>query len=429
MSEIHPFTAIRYATLPESKDISTRLAPPYDVLDQADKDALLAADDRNFVKIDLPHVPPKTAGAVALYTDANKQLRAWLDDGTMVRDNRECLYVYHQAFKQNGREYTRKMFFARQRIERFGEGNVFPHEQTFGGPKEDRLALTKATTCNMSPIFGLYPDEGNAVAARLERALTAQPIAQGELDGTSNKLWAVHDQKTIDDAAGLMADKPMYIADGHHRYGTAMLYRDWLVDLQGELPPDHPANFVLTVFCAMEDPGLLILPTHRVLPGVNLTARLLRDAPEIEVAHLPVGSAEEVPAALHKFGPQATAVCNSVDDGFYMIRPNDPELLAGLEPTHCAAWHKLALAFLHAFVIDRLVSKELCEGRAPQVSYVKSAGAAVEQARSNGGTALLMQASTMDELSAVCSAGDLMPQKSTFFYPKLASGLVVNPLD
>jgi uncharacterized protein (DUF1015 family) len=429
MSEIRPFGAIRYAALPDSKDISTRLAPPYDVLDQADKDALLAADGRNFVKIDLPHVPPKTAGPIALYTDANKQLRAWLDDETLVRDNNECLYVYHQGFSHDGREYTRKMFFARQRLERFGEGGVFPHEKTFGGPKEDRLALTKATTCNMSPIFGLYPDPDNIVAARLQQSLTVRPIVCGDLDDTTNQLWAISDRKAIAEIAALMADKPMFIADGHHRYGTALLYRDWMVELQGELPPDHPANFVLTVFCAMEDPGLLILPTHRVLSGVNLTAEMLKAEPDIEVAHLLVNTPDDVPAALTRFGPQAVAMCNSVDDGFYMVRPQNPELLAALEPDHCPAWHKLGLAFLHAFVIDRLVSKKLSGGKAPEVAYVKSAGPAVEQARSTKGTAFLMQPSTMEELGAVCSAGDLMPQKSTFFYPKLASGLVVNPLE
>lgn len=428
MCEIQPFSAIRYATTPENRDLSTRIAPPYDVLDQAAKDALLAGDERNFVKIDLPHMPPKAAGPPAVYAEAAQQLRAWIDDGTMVRDNAPCVYVYHQRFTHDGREYTRRMFFARLRLEPFGEGSVFPHERTFGGPKEDRLALTKATNCNMSPIFGLYPDPSNAVSAVLEQVTAGEPIARATQDGVENLLWAAAEKATIEQVRKLMADKAVYIADGHHRYGTAMLYRDWLVELKGELPPEHPANFVLSVFCAMEDPGLLILPTHRVLPGVVLTAVQLKHDADVEVAHLLAEKAAEVPEKLAKFGPQAVGMWNAEEQGFFMMRPNDENLLAKLEPEHSPAWHKLGLAFLHAFIIQRRVAKQL-GGKQPEVRYVKDAAVAVELARETKGTALLMQPTTMQELRDVCTAGDLMPQKSTFFYPKLVSGLVVNPLD
>ncbi len=428
MSEIRPFPGIRYATGPDRKDISSVLAPPYDVLDQADKDALLARDPHNFVAIDLPHMPPKAAGPIPAYTDANRQMRAWIEDGVMVHDAAPALYVYHQTFTHDGTEYVRKMFFARLRIEKFGEGSVFPHEHTFGGPKEDRLALTKATTCNMSPIFGLYPDAQNVVAARLEQAIgSAAPLAEGRLDATHNKLWAVTDARTIADVTGLMADKAMYIADGHHRYGTAGLYRDWLVSLQGELPGDHPANFVLCVMCGMEDPGLLILPTHRVLPGVEITGGLLREDTQLEVAHLPVDGPEQVPAALAKFGPLAVAV--TAGDGYLMVRPREETLLDGIAADHSVAWRRLGLAFLHAYLLDKVVTPKLCGGQAPEIRYIKAAAPAVAEARETKGCAFLLQATTMDEMRAVCSAGDLMPQKSTFFYPKLASGLVVNPLD
>lgn len=428
MSTIRPFSAIRYATAGASRDISTRLAPPYDVLNGDDKRALLEADGRNFVKVDLPYVPPKSAGPPEAYEGSRHQLDEWLAEGTLVKDAEPACYVYHQRYAYDGVDYVRRMFFARLRIEAFGTGNVFPHERTFGGPKEDRLCLTKATQANLSPVFGLYEDAANAVATRLEQVLTPEPLAVGTLDGVENRLWSVTDPETLDEVSRLMAPKAIYLADGHHRYGTAGLYRDWLSAQQGPLPAGHPANFVLCVFCAMEDPGLLILPTHRVLPGVNIRPGLLGEDQQLEVADLGTEDAEEVPQALAGFGPQAVAVYSTASTGCLMVRPKRSGILKQLEPQRSEAWRGLGLAFLHTYLLDHLVTPKLCEGQAPEIRYVKAAQAAVAEARQSGGTAFLMQATTMEELRSVCQTGEVMPQKSTYFYPKLASGLVINPL-
>lgn len=428
MSTIRPFAAIRYATGASQWDVSRRLSPPYDILDLNDKQRLLAADAKNFVRVDLPHTPPKSAGPLEAYEASRRQIEAWLDDGTMVRDRQPALYVYHQYYTHGGVEYVRRMFFARLRIEHFGSGSVFPHERTFGGPKEDRLALMKATRAQLSPVFGLYQDAENAVARRLEQALPAEPVAVGTLDGVENRVWAVTGTDTVAEVAKLMAAKAIYIADGHHRYGTAGLYRDWLVEQEGPVPEDHPANFVLCVLCAMEDPGLLILPTHRVLPGVIVSDALLREDSRVQVADLATARAEVVPQALAEFGPQAIAFHSADGKGYSMIRPAAPDVLKDLETEHSEAWRKLGLAFLHAYLLDRVVTPKLCGGHAPEIRYIKAAQAAVDEAQASGGTAFLMQATTMEELRSVCQAGDLMPHKSTYFYPKLASGLAVNPL-
>ena len=428
MSTIRPFSAIRYATAAGSRDISTKLAPPYDVLDEQDKQALLDPDPCNFVKVDLPFIPPKSAGPPEVYQTAHQQIEQWLADGTLVKDDQPAIYVYHQTYNYAGVDYTRKMFYARLRIEAFGTGDVFPHERTFGGPKEDRLALMKATKSQLSPIFGLYEDSQNTIAQKLEAAIPAEALAHGTLAGIENRIWPVTDPKTLRDASTLMLGKPVFIADGHHRYGTAGLYRDWLIEQAGPLPEDHPANFVLCVFCAMEDPGLLILPTHRVLAGITLDEVFLRDDEQLDVATLNVNSAEHVPSALSEFGPQALAVYNSAANSFLMVRPKQADILKDLEPDHTPAWHALGLAFLHAYLLDRMVTPQLCNGQAPAIQYVKAAQAAVDAANTGQGTAFILQATTMEELRGVCRAGEVMPQKSTYFYPKLASGLVVNPL-
>ncbi len=427
MSDVQPIPAIRYATT-ASRDLGSRIAPPYDVLDAADKRALLDADARNFVLIDLPQVPAKDAGPPEIYDRAARQLRDWLTDGTMVRDREPAIYVYHQRYEANGRTWLRRKFFARLRLEPFGQGSVFPHEKTFGGPKEDRLMLTKATRANLSPIFGLYPDPQNTVADRLAGFAKDEPLAHGTLDGVEGRLWAVRDPRVIADVAHLMRDKAIYIADGHHRYGTSLLYRDWLASQQGGIAVDHPANFVLCVFCAMEDPGLLILPTHRVLVGAPVDPAVLAKDPEIEVK--PLGGTPrpaDIPAALAQYGPQAVALFDAGAATYQMVRPRRAELLDALEPSHSVAWRRLALAFLHSYVIDRVLAPRL--PAAPTIHYVKAADAAVSEARETRGSVFLLQPSTMQEMRDVCQAGDLMPQKSTFFFPKLASGLIINPLE
>ncbi len=427
MSTIRPLAAIRYDTS-RGRDLSRKLAPPYDILDQTDKDRLLAGDPRNFVKIDLPYIPPKEAGPEVVYRAARQELDAWLADGTLVRDATPAIYVYHQAYECGGAQYIRKMFFARLRVEPFGAGSVFPHERTFGGPKEDRLALTKATQANLSPIFGLYEDAHNRLARRLEQALTPEPLAVGTLDGVENRLWAVTDAATIADVTQMMASLPIYIADGHHRYGTALMYRDWLREQHGGLPADHPANFVLCVFCAMEDPGLLILPTHRVLPGTPLTPATFAADRAVQVQPLAATEPAAAVAALAPLGPQAVGVWSAASPTYWALRPADPDILRPLEPARSEPWRRLGLAFLHAYVLDRLVTPQVCGGRAPEIHYVKSDEAAVREAQQTGGSVFLLQPTTMEELRAVCQANDLMPQKSTYFYPKLASGLVINPL-
>ena len=428
MSTIRPFRAIRYATQ-ISPDLSNRLSPPYDILDAADRDRLLRRDDRNFVKIDLPHVPPKSAGPPEAYQASQRTLAAWLADGTMVRDEKPAIYVYHQKYRHAGRAYVRKMFFAALRLEPFGTGSVFPHERTFGGPKEDRLALTKATRANLSPIFGLYEDPANEVSRRLEAALPPAPLATGRLDDVENILWGVSDPAVISAAVELMSSRPIYIADGHHRYGTGLLYRDFLIEQGGPLPPEHPANYVLCVFCAMEDPGLLILPTHRVLPGVSVSLETLGVDGQLDIRPLDVADAAKALDELPALGRQALAMYSAADDRCYAIRPKDPHILDRYEPQRSAAWRGLALALLHAYLLDRIVTPKLCGGREPSVQYIKAADEAVAAARQSRGTAFLTQPVSMEEMRAVCRSGDLMPQKSTYFYPKLASGLVIHPLE
>lgn len=429
MAEIHPFRAIRY----REHNVSALIAPPYDVLDTADKQALLARSNRNVVAIDLPQCPAKTAGPQKVYDAAAKSYEDWIADGTLQRDPRAGLYVYHQSYTHGLRSYTRRKFFARLRLEEFGAGQVFPHEQTFGGPKEDRLLLTRATKANLSPIFGLFPDAKNEIAAAFDAAIRSEPpTAEATMDGVEHRLWAVGDPMVTDKVVRMMRDKPVFIADGHHRYGTALLYRAERARSGAGLSNDDPANFVLCVFAGMEDPGLLILPTHRVLCDLpTIAASGLGDALEqhFEVTHAPdVREGPALAEMLPRFGPLAMGAFVAGEGRSFVFAPRDPDLLARYEPNRKPAWRKYGLSILHRYVIDEVVRPKFAGGREITIHYIKDAAGAAADARTHHGVSFIVQPTTMTELRDMCTAGELMPQKSTFFFPKLATGMVINPL-
>lgn len=412
MPEIKPFRAIRYDYTRTGGDVSNLIAPPYDVLGQADKDALLAKSDRNIVAVDLPHIPPKSLGPQDAYERSATTLQAWLEDGTLVREEKPALYVYHQTFEHAGKTYTRREFITGVRLRPFEEGVILPHEQTFGGPKEDRLALTKATACNLSPVFGLYADPENVIGKTFAPIVESEPDMVGAMDGVVNKVWILTEPQVIAKVVSALAPKKLYIADGHHRYGTALNYRNWLKEQEGgELPEDHPANFVMLVLGSMDDAGSLILPYNRALAGVDLATVL--DAWSAGTEPAPVGQEDIV-------------LYDGATGAERRLRYTDRGKLRSLEPGQCPSWYRLDAAYLHRYLIDELLRVRM--GREPRVRYVKSAGDAKQVAKDEAGVALLVNATPMGHLRTVSEEGGLMPQKSTYFYPKLATGLTINPL-
>jgi uncharacterized protein (DUF1015 family) len=414
MAEIRPFAAIRYDFRPLRGDLSTRIAPPYDVLDQSDKEALLAKSDRNIVAIDLPHLPPKSLGPQEVYDRSARILKAWLADGTLIREAQPALYVYHQVFKQEGRTYTRRKFIARLRLVPFSEGVVLPHEETFGGPKEDRLALMKATACNLSPVFGLYSDPQDAVGQALAGTVAKPQDAHAMLEGVENRVWIVTDRAITERVRAVLANKRVFIADGHHRYATALNYRDYVANQSGgTLDREHPVNFVMMVLGSMDDPGSLILPYFRVLVSQGLTL-----------------------AGLCTAWSEGTVACVEADADLVLyegssgrtqpLRYTNREVLKRLARDKSDAWRALDYAYLHRFLIDELLAKK--SGSNFSIHYAKSREQTLAIAQEHRGIGLLVRATPMAHLRAVSEAGDLMPQKSTYFYPKLATGITINPL-
>ena len=279
MADIRAFRAYRY-DLGRVGALSDVVAPPYDVIDPALQQALYDRSPYNVIRLILDKEQPGDNEVDNRYTRAAGFLRAWQGDGILRADSARALYVYHQEFEVEGQRHTRRGFLARVRLERFGEGKIFPHEETLAGPKADRLKLFHATAMNLSPVFSLFPDEENVVQTALDAAIQRSlPLEATDHLGVVSRLWPVTDQHAVSTVTGLMGPRPLFIADGHHRYETGLRYRDELRAAGLVRDAESAPNFILMMLVSMSDPGLVILPTHRLVSGIpDLTADQLQAA-------------------------------------------------------------------------------------------------------------------------------------------------------
>jgi uncharacterized protein (DUF1015 family) len=433
MPEIQAFHGVRY-DLGHVGSLSDVVAPPYDVIGPELQEALYRRHPCNVVRLILNRQEPSDDEVDNRYSRAKRFLKNWQEQGVLFPEAQPAIYVYHQEFSAAGQTFVRRGFMARMRLEPFGQGQVFPHEETMPGPILDRLMLTVVCKANLSQIFGLYPDPQGETQNLLEEAIAGQtPIAATDHLGVVHRLWPVTDPQVIGAAAGLMGPKPIFIADGHHRYTTALKYRDEIYD-SGFLRPDHPARFVLMMCIAMDDPGLLVMPTHRLFRGV------------------PQMTAEELAARLGPYftarpageGPdQATAVWEDLETGndqgtlglytqadrrwtIAHITAAGQARMAEAAADHTPEWQQLGVAILHRLLIEDLLGcKEL-----PKPTYVHLVDEVVAGlAAGEYPLAALVMPATVEHIRAISVRGERMPAKSTYFYPKLLSGLVINPLE
>jgi len=431
MPEIHPFRGIRY-DMTKVGALSDVIAPPYDVIGPDLQDQLYQASPHNVVRLELNREESTDAPGNDRYTRAAKFLKDWRKDGVLSEEAHPALYVYHQTFQVEGQSFTRKGFLARVRLEKFGEGRIFPHEQTLSGPKADRLALFNATKFNLSPIFGLYPDAENAVLQAVESGIKDRtPLEAVDHLGVVNRIWPVLDQEAHTLAAGLIAGKPTFIADGHHRYETGLKYREELQAAGKLTGPDDPANFTMMMLVSMNDPGLLILPTHRLVSGLTgLTGEELarRLEPEFEVRLAGIGDAGAKAAweDIEIGGEQDTLGFGTVSDGrWYLARLRNDATMDSLAPDHSPEWRSLGVSILRELVLGKLL-----DGLGtPSIRYVHLLDEVTQSANAKAcDLACLVPPAGMEHVESIASNLEKMPPKSTYFYPKLLTGLVLNPL-
>ncbi len=401
--------------------LDSLLAPPYDAISAADREALLERSPHNAVRLILPE-----GEGDARYQNAARTYRDWLASGALRRDAVPALYRYQQIFTAEGRSFTRTGFIGRVRLRRFEEGVVVPHERTMSAPKADRLKLTRACGAWFSQVFGLYSDPSGAAEAAFEAVATMPPDAEAETaDGTIHRLWRLTDPGAHARVQAALADARVYIADGHHRYETMLALRDEL--------GTEGAQYGPLFLCRMEDPGLAVLPTHRLVHGLQGfdLGRLLRAAAELfTVDEQPVADAAAVREDLARRGERAPTLglCSNKRLFFLSLRQ---DVDAGPAMPGPAVLRRLDVALLHALVLERILGIDrAAQEKQTNLRYVKDLGQALVLAQDPGvQAAFLLNPTRVADLKMVADAGEVMPQKSTWFYPKLASGLVIQPLD
>ncbi len=431
MAHIRPFAAIRYSR--KNPDVSALIAPPYDVLDEAGKAALQAKHPNNIVNVDLPFMPPKSVGPDAVYEQANATLQHWLASKVLMRDVRPALYPYTQTFEHAGKKFHRRGFIALVKLTPFGE-DVVPHEMTYKGPIEDRLKLMRATQMQLSPIFGLFSDPRNEITSLLYKN-AGRPELSGSIDRVKNDLWSVIDAEVEIQVVDLMKSRPIYIADGHHRYTTALQYqREAQQAAGGELPPKHCANFCMFVLVGMQDDGLLILPTHRLIGGLErFDIAAFRAAVGSHFDFTESNIAPDRFDAHHQTDPNPQPHQFGLYDGrtrkLYHLRLKNLDILKSLEPNQSDAWRQLDVAILQRYLLDEILQPKFAGGKELIKGYTADAATVAPQV--DGGKyqiALMLRPTPLQALEELGKHGEVMPQKSTYFFPKLATGMAINSL-
>jgi uncharacterized protein (DUF1015 family) len=417
MAEIQPIRALRYDP-DRTGGLQDVVAPPYDVIDEEQRAALEERSPYNVVRIDLPR------GGEARYDRAAALLDEWRGEGVVVLDEAPALWTLAQDYVgPDGERRTRQGVFARVRVEEYGPGRIRPHERTHPGPREDRLRLTRATRANLSPIFSLFSDPTGGVADALSRAGGDAVWAQTtDDDGTVNRLGRVEDAGAIGAVQDVLAGTELLIADGHHRYETARVYAD-------EIGGDGPHRYVLMCLVALQDPGLTIFPTHRLVRGLRpdqhetLANALRRD---FEIQPL-----DDTAALAPESGD--TVRIGYIDAHFkrpYMLTLRDPAIADGALRDHSEPYRRLDTAVLEALVLKgalEMTDEDIdhLEG----LGYARDFVQALELVQSAEYDAAFFMAPTpVERVQEVAASGESMPPKSTYFFPKVPTGLLFNPL-
>jgi uncharacterized protein (DUF1015 family) len=416
VTAIRPFRALRYD--PARVELSRVLVPPYDVIAPDEREDFYARDPHNAIRLEL--LRDARDEAATDYAEVAATLAAWRSAGVLLRDAQPALYGLAQRYRgPDGAERVRHGFFAELHLEDYARRIVRPHERTLAGPKADRLKLLRATRANLSVVFLLYEDREGAVAAALDAA-PAPPLARGvDPAGVDTALYAVTDAAAVERVRGLLAERPVVIADGHHRYETALAYRDEARRAGG----GEAAEWVLAYFANAYAPGTLLLPIHRVVskgppPGAaEWRARL----PGWHCAEHRVAGADALPAALaERLAPLADRHAFAADDGSGVLRVFSRPRAGG----------ELDVRVLHREVIEGVLGLDEAAVRDGAVAFPKDALRAARDVREGrGALALYLNPLSPEDVFRVTAAGELLPQKSTFFLPKLPSGLVFRTLD
>lgn len=426
MQRIEPFRGLLY-DVGKCGSLSNVVAPPYDLIDGARQNALYARSPHNVVRLELNRDSDP-------YASAARTLAEWLRTGVLNRAPQPAIYLYSQFFEVEGRRMRRDGLIVRLRLEEFSAGHILPHERTFPKARQDRLDLLTALKANVSSVFGLYAGEHPELARSIAALRNREPDLEVADDlGVSNQLRALTGDAVIAMIQGALEGPRILIADGHHRYETALEYRRRMRAAEGGSAEVRPYDYTMMTLVGCDDPGLVILPTHRVARRLDPVAVASFDrAAGALFALQRFSDADAMRAALAKAGHGALGVAlGGAHPALWLLRLKDPGAMADAMAAAPEAVRRLDVSVLHALVLERLFGITPEQVKAGGlIDYTIDARTALEDvAKDRAAGAFLMNPPTIADVEAVSEAGAVMPEKSTYFYPKLLTGLVLNPLD
>ncbi|MGB9793213.1 MAG: DUF1015 domain-containing protein [Thermacetogeniaceae bacterium] len=431
MATVTPLRGVRYNPL-VIKDMSSVVTPPYDVIDPVSQKRYYEKHPYNIIRLELGYEYPTDNEQNNRYTRAAADYRRWLQENVLIQEKTPAIYLYEQVFAVDSKTYKRTGFFARVKLEDYQTGVIRPHEETLAKPKADRLQLLSTCLANFSAVFALYEKTDGSLEEQLEEI---KQTAQPEIDitdevGEMHRLWVITDPAFHKKLSSSLADKVLYIADGHHRYETALtFYRD-----VGEKLPG--ASYVLMYLVSTADPGLVILPTHRVihnLPNFDISEFKEKLKEDFHIDELAVSSPtklQEFLAEQQSRGETAFIMLLQQHPKAFLLVLKNKNKVKALMPERSEAWCSLDVSVLHVLILQQLLGIDAEKmSRQEHLNYTRSTEEAIH-ALNNGSAqlAFILNPTRIEQITAVASAGDKMPQKSTYFYPKLLTGLVINDL-
>lgn len=423
MAEIKAFHALRFT--PEAGDIKSLVCPPYDIISDAEREAYIEKNPYNIIRLELPRGEQP-------YEEAGATLKQFVGDGILKKDDAAGIYIYEEEFAAKGRTMSFKGFVCLVGLEPFSKGVVLPHEETLSKAKADRFNLMSTTFCNFSQIYSLYMDEKRETDTLLDKLSARTPDVEfTDGEGVVQRLWAVYDQDAIATIQKQFADRKLYIADGHHRYETALNFKNHVHEQGIDLGPDGSADYVMMMLVSMEHPGLLVLPTHRIvrdLEKFDKDAVLTSCAEYFDIEVRPdVATAEADLEVLYNEDKKAFAMYTG-GDGYMLLTLRDEGVMEKLLADKSDAYRSLDVSVLHSLVLERLMGIDAANmANQVNLTYTKFAQEAVDAVRGGkANCAFLLNPTRVTQIRDVAAAGEKMPQKSTYFYPKLITGLVMN---
>lgn len=431
MSLVRPFRARIYRH-ELGGDLSALTAPPYDVVTPSEREALLAANPHNVVALELPDGPLDPAVPGNRYENGRETWRRWHDEGVLVDDETEAIYVVEQSWEHEGRHIRRRGFVGAVRLHPFSDGVILPHERTLPKALTDRLELTRATAANLSQVFGLFSDPAGETDAIFDATIATDPLYTArDGAGVLSKVWAIRDVATIDAIREMIGDRKIFIADGHHRYTISLAYRDErrAQDHAAGLDPVDPAyDFVMMTLVNMDDPELVVLPTHRL---ARAEGAFDADAFWQRLAeHFDLSEPGSHPDRAIASCDERTSFVVRTKDGTTRIAAlrEDVDPARIIQADHSDEWKRLDVTVLQEMILKPLFGITPDDhATLDRLSFVKDAHVALSA--TNADAAFVLAPTRMAQLRAVALAGETMPQKSTYFYPKLLSGLLFRSLE